>query len=140
VQAVLEIDEGPFLPDLLAQLLVGNDLARMRQQAQQNLKWLAGQTDADTALEQLTRRNAYLIGSEGEASRGLRLGRHRGFADGQPTSLHGNDCDEVGGQVSKSKPAFRRASYEIDQDFDYWRIRRRQPARWVGYRTTRLTL
>jgi hypothetical protein len=51
VQAVLEIDEGTFLPDLLAQLLVGNHLARMRQQAQQNLKWLAGQPDADTALE-----------------------------------------------------------------------------------------
>ena len=51
VQAVLEIDEGTFLPDLLAQLLVGNHLARMRQQAQQNLQWLAGQADADTALE-----------------------------------------------------------------------------------------
>jgi hypothetical protein len=51
VEAVLKIDERSSLPDLLAQLLVGNDLARMRQQAQQNLKWLAGQTDADTALE-----------------------------------------------------------------------------------------
>jgi hypothetical protein len=41
VQAVLEIDERPFLPYLFAQLLIRNHIARMRQQNQQNLKWLA---------------------------------------------------------------------------------------------------
>ncbi len=77
MKAVLEIDECPLLPDLLAQLLVRNHIAGMRQQDQQNLKWLAGQTDTNAALEQLPRWNIHFKGSERQPSRGLGLRRHK---------------------------------------------------------------
>jgi hypothetical protein len=84
VETVLEIDECPFLPDLLAQLLVCNHIAGVRQQGQQNLKRLAGQTDTYAAFEQLPRWNIHFKGSEGQPGGGLVLERHRGSPTGSP--------------------------------------------------------
>jgi hypothetical protein len=89
VETVLEIDERPFLPDPLTQLLVCNHVAGMRQQDQQNLKRLTGQTDTYAALEQLPRWNIHFKGSEGQPSRRLRLGRHKVSPTGSPQSTTG---------------------------------------------------
>jgi len=99
VEAVLEIDERPFLPDQLVQLLICNHIAGMRQQGQQDLKRLAGQTDTYSAFEQLPRWNIYFKGSEGQPSGGLGLGRHkvrRRTAHSLPRAMA---ADEVGRQV-----------------------------------------
>ena len=64
-------------------------IAGMRQEGQQNLKRLAGQTDAYAALEQLPRWNIYFKGSEGQPSRRLRLGRHKVSPTGSPQSTTG---------------------------------------------------
>jgi hypothetical protein len=77
VEAVLEIDERPFLPDPLTQLVVCNHIPGMRQQGQQDLKRLAGQTNTYSALEQLPRWNIHFKGSEGQPSGRLGLRKHR---------------------------------------------------------------
>ena len=89
MEAVFEIDERPIFPDLLAQMLVCNNLAGMRQQGQQNLKGLAGQTGTNAALEQLPRWNIDFKGSERQPGRGLRLRRHNVAANSlsQPLRL-----------------------------------------------------
>ncbi len=76
VQAMLEIDKGPLLPDSLMQLLVRNHVACMIQQNQQNLNGLAGQTDTDATLQQLPRWNIDFEGPEGQPGREWRLRQH----------------------------------------------------------------
>jgi hypothetical protein len=51
---VLEIDEGPFPPDLLAQLLACNHLAGTLEQKKQYGEWLTRQANATAAFQQLT--------------------------------------------------------------------------------------
>jgi hypothetical protein len=76
VEAVLEIDEGPFFPDLLPQMLVGNDVAGIRQQDQKNLKRLTGKPDPHAVLVELLRWNIDLKGSEGQPAGSLRRRQH----------------------------------------------------------------
>jgi hypothetical protein len=65
VEAVLEINKRPFVPDPLAQSFASNHIAGMGQYGQQNLKRLLGETDANAALEQMPCRNVDFKRSEG---------------------------------------------------------------------------
>jgi hypothetical protein len=102
VEPVLEIDERSVGPDLLAQLLAGNHVARMRQQNQQNLKWLARETDTDPTLEQFPGRDIHFERSEGQSGRGLGLGQHIRSAAGQDSVYHGPE--EMVRRVDKCRP------------------------------------
>jgi hypothetical protein len=59
VEALLEVDERSFAPDLVAELVPSNDLARVLEQNDQNRERLTGQPDANAALEQLAGRGIH---------------------------------------------------------------------------------
>ena len=64
-----KVDKRPVAPNRVAQLLAGNHFPGMLEQDQKNLKWLAGQADADAAPAQFTRGRIEFERSERNASR-----------------------------------------------------------------------
>src|SRR5207253_11140560 len=59
-QAVIEVDECVGRPQLLTQLVAGDDFSRMLPQVSEHLKRLLLQADSDTALAPLSRRMIHL--------------------------------------------------------------------------------
>jgi hypothetical protein len=95
VEAVLEIDEGPFPPDLLAQLLACHHLAGTLEQEKQNGEGLTRQANATAALQQLTGGGVHFERPKREPYRQLIWRRHDSIRQGKSV-YHRTTLDEVG--------------------------------------------
>ena len=96
VEAVFEVDEGAFGPYLLAELLASDNLTRMCEQAQEDLKGLSRQTDAYAAFEQLVCGGIDFKRSEGQPDWRLGLSNH-GLRRLEKKVYYAVRLNEVGG-------------------------------------------
>src|SRR5258705_6480 len=76
VQAAVEVHERVLAPQLLADLLAGDDVARTAGQQEQDLERLGREVDGKAFAPDLSRSRVHFVDPEAESRRALGIGRH----------------------------------------------------------------